>query len=97
MGVAGSMLKMVKGPIQEVIGRIMQQINVIEEIQQGIASEAAGAAGIWVGEDADAFIAEVQSRLIPQIIALLAAIGSFPGGLNNAMDIVSQADSRISF
>lgn len=90
----GMAMKMLKGPVMDVVGRIVNQINVIDGVQQSIQGYAAGIPGVWLGEDAGAFTDEVQSRVIPEIMDLLAAIGGMPGGLSNAMDIVSGADSR---
>lgn len=93
-GVAGSALKMLQGPVMDVIGRVTQQINVLGDAQSQLSGFASGIPGVWIGEDAEAFAEEVQSRVIPEIMALIAAIGGLPGGLNNAVNVVTQTDSQ---
>lgn len=90
----GSIMKMLAGPIQDVIGRITRQIDELQVVQGQFGNFASTLQGAWVGEDADAFVAEVRSRLIPEIMDLIAAIAGMPGGLNNAMDLIRGADSK---
>lgn len=92
-GIVGSVLKMLAGPVQDVIGRIMQQIGILQDLQSQFGGFASALQGAWVGEDADAFVQEVQTRLIPEIMDLIAAIGGLPGGISNAMDLIRGADS----
>lgn len=87
-------MKMLKGPVQEVIQRIMSQLSVMQDLQSQFGNFGSSITEAWVGEDAQAFADEIQSRLIPEIIALIAAIGGMPPGINNAIDIIDQADSK---
>jgi hypothetical protein len=94
MGVVGVVMKMLKGPVQEVIQRITSQMQVLQDVQGQFGNFASSITEAWVGEDAEAFASEIQSRLIPEIVALIAAIAGVPTGINNAMDIIDQADSK---
>jgi hypothetical protein len=94
MSVVGVVMKMLKGPVQEVIQRIMSQMQVMQDLQSQFGNFASSITEAWVGEDAEAFASEIQSRLVPEIVALIAAIGGMPPGINNAMDIIDQADSK---
>jgi hypothetical protein len=93
MGV-GSIMKMLQGPVEDIVGRITQQLNMVEDVQQQINGFAGGIPNVWVGEDANAFLEEVQTRVIPEIADLIAAIGGMPGGLGNMMSIMHSADSE---
>lgn len=90
----GSVMKMISGPLQDIISRISKQVDVLGDIQSRFGGFASAIQGAWVGEDADAFVEEVQRRLLPEIMDLIAAIGGMPGGLSNAMDIMHGADSK---
>ena len=89
-----SVMKMLTGPLQDIISRIVKQVNILGDVQSRFGNFASTLSGAWVGEDADAFVEEVQRRLMPEIADLLAAIGGMPGGLNQAMDIMNAADSK---
>lgn len=52
--------------------------------------------GAWQGQGAKAFIHEVISKLIPQIMELIAAITGFGGNLTKALNIMTQADKMVS-
>jgi uncharacterized protein YukE len=90
----GGVMKMLQGPIMDVVGRITQSVNNLQEVHGQFGNFASTLGGAWIGADADAFVHEVQSRLIPEIMDLIAAIGGMPGGLNQAMDIMHSADSK---
>jgi hypothetical protein len=90
----GTVMKMISGPLQDVISRIAKQLDVLGDVQSRIGGFSSALQGAWIGEDADAFVEEVQRRLVPEIADLIAAIGGMPGGLNNAMDIIHAADSN---
>lgn len=92
--IVGSVMKLLAGPVQDVIGRIMQQIGILQDLQSQFGNFASALQGAWVGEDADAFVQEVQTRLIPEIMDLIAAIGGMPGGISRGMDLIRGADSR---
>ncbi len=90
----GGVMKLLQGPIMDVVGRITQQINILQEVHGQFGNFASALGGAWIGADADAFIQEVQTRLIPEIMDLIASIGGMPGGLNQAMDIMHGADHK---
>jgi uncharacterized protein YukE len=90
----GGVMKMLQGPIMDVVGRITQSVNNLQEVHGQFGNFASALGGAWIGADADAFVREVQTRLIPEIMDLIAAIGGMPGGLNQAMDIMHSADSK---
>lgn len=52
--------------------------------------------GAWTGQGARAFIQEVISRVIPQIMELIAAIMGFGGGMSKALNILGSADKAVS-
>ena len=91
-----SIFSCVMDDVQGVVNQVTQQANMVE----GVAGQIRGGmnpitGGAWTGQGADAFIEEVQSRLLPQIMALIASIGGFGGGITSAMDMIGQADNDV--
>lgn len=89
----GGIMKMLAGPTQEIIGRITQQINVMEDVRGRVGSMSQALGGAWVGQDADAFMQEIATRVIPEIMDLIASIAGMPGGFSKMMDMTRAADS----
>ena len=92
-----SLFSCVMGDVQDVVGQVVQQANMVEEvagqIRGGLGPITTG--GAWTGAGARAFTEEVQTRLIPQITALIASIGGFGFNITGAMNIVQQADNDV--
>ena len=89
-----SIFSCVFGEVEDVVSQVTQQANTIEDLMGNIRGGMQPiAGGAWTGQGAQAFIEEVETRLIPEIMALIASIGGFGGGIGQAMDIVRQADS----
>jgi hypothetical protein len=82
--------------VQDVISQVVQQSNMVDEVAGGIRNGMQPImGGAWVGEGANAFIDEVNTRLIPQIMQLVASIAGFGGSITSALDIISQADNEV--
>ncbi|GEM_PF-1407984 len=81
----------------ELVGVVSKQIGDIETGRDGISSMAEGLFGVeWNGADADAFYEnEVIGRFIPEVAALVQAIGGFMGGLNFGVDLFDSVDSEV--
>jgi uncharacterized protein YukE len=91
-----SIFSCVINEVQDVVGQITQQANQVEDVVGGIRGGMQPImGGAWVGQGAQAFIEEVNSRLIPQIMQLIASISGFGGGINGALDIIGQADNDV--
>jgi uncharacterized protein YukE len=91
-----SIFSCVIGEVQDVVQQVVQQANQVEEtvgaIRSGMGPIQGGA---WIGQGANAFIEEVMTRLIPELMALIASIGGFGGGITSAMNLVEQADNDV--
>jgi len=91
-----SIFSCVINEVQDVVNQVTQQANQIEDVVGGIRGGMQPImGGAWVGQGAQAFIEEVNTRLIPQIMQLIASIVGFGGGINSALDIISQADNDV--
>lgn len=91
-----SIFSCVMGEVQDIVNQVVQQSNIVQDVVGNINGGMGPiTGGAWVGAGADAFIEEVQSRLIPEIMQLIASISGFGGGITSAMDIISQGDNDI--
>ncbi len=91
-----SIFSCVLGEVQDVIQQVTQQANQVEEVVGRIRSGMGPVeGGGWVGEGADAFISEVQTRLIPEMMALIASVMGFGGGIGSALGLIQQADNDV--
>ena len=89
-----SIFSCVFGEVQDVVSQVTQQANMVEDLMGNIRGGMQPImGGAWTGQGAQAFIEEVETRLIPEIMALIASIAGFGGGITQAMDIVQQADN----
>ena len=91
-----SLFSCIFGDIDDVLNQINQQANQIDSalniIRTGFQPIQQGA---WIGQGADAFMDEVESRLIPEILDLMQAIGGFGGGIRQVTQMIDEADGNI--
>lgn len=82
--------------LDQVVGQIARQINIIEDqVESPIRSLMQPIlAGAWVGDGADAFVDEVESRVFPQIAAIIGAATGFGGNIQQAVDMMTNADNQ---
>lgn len=93
--VSDAVLKFARSIVDQVAGQILQQTGIVEDVSNQFRSLIQPIMdGAWTGQGADAFVDEVQSRLIPEIMALIASIGGFSVNLNFATDTIDQADAK---
>ncbi len=91
-----SVFSCVMNEVQDVVSQVTQNSQQVEDVVgriRGGMQPIQG--GGWTGQGAQAFIEEVQSRLIPEIMALIASIAGFGGGITQAMDIIGQGDNDV--
>jgi uncharacterized protein YukE len=91
-----SIFSCVIGQVEDVVSQVTQQANLVEDVVGQVRSGMGPIeGGGWTGEGANAFIEEVQTRLMPELMALIASIGGFGGGITSALGIVQQADNDV--
>lgn len=91
-----SLFSCVMGDVQDVVRQVTQQANMVEDMMGHVRSGMQPImGGAWVGQGADSFIEEVETRLIPEVMALIASVMGFGGGINSAMGIIEQADNDV--
>lgn len=92
--------------VDSVISQIMSfATQIADQVQSPInnwVQQVMG--GVWTGRGADAFVNEMQTVMLPEIEALIAAIagagggggGSFLGFLQEAIGIIDEADNAVN-
>ena len=67
------MFSLIPGLAQQALGQITKQLNIVQEVQRSVTGFMPGLQEAWVGEDANAFLGEMQTRFIPEVGRLIAA------------------------
>ena len=98
MSIFGALIRFARQVVQNVLSQLMQQFNVIQEQafspMQAMVQQVAG--GVWVGKGADAFVEEVSNIMMPGVGKIGNGISVFSKNIQNAMDVMDQADEQVS-
>lgn len=90
------LLKIARAILNEVLGQIGQQINVLESTVrspiQAMVNEVVG--GIWTGRGADAFVQECSNLFIPETQGIVQSCNVMAVSINRAADILDNADKQ---
>jgi hypothetical protein len=92
------LMRLARKVLENVLGQLTQQFNVVQEqalapirmIVQSVTD------GMWKGDGADAFVQEVSSLMIPGVGKVGSNITSMNSKLQQARDIMDQADQAVS-
>ena len=90
-----SFLQFIRGDVENVIAGIAQQQSQASGVLDVIKSFIPKVQAAWIGGDAEEFAADVNRKIVPAMIELVAAIGGVNLNLNKATSIVDQADSKV--
>lgn len=88
--------KIARRVLDTVLKQLTEQINFLDDMvrapMQAIIDEIMG--GVWVGDGADAFVNELSNIFIPGTQGLQGGVSSIGAGINKALDVMDQADSK---
>src|SRR5688572_4571023 len=94
-GAVGGLFKCVKPMVDEVLGQVKQQNDLLGELVEqplkGIMDEVAQ--GIWQGKGALAFMEEINQDFTPPAQALRGGLESFSNNISSAVDTMTKADT----
>jgi hypothetical protein len=83
--------------LQNVMNQLTQQLNVVQEQahspMQAMIQQVQS--GVWIGRGADAFVEEVSNLFIPSVGFVSSFIGKTQQNINQAVDIMDQADNDV--
>lgn len=88
------MFRFVQAVVGQVMKTVMDQVNFTDEMLSQIRGFIPGIGSAWQGDDADAFVSEIGSRLVPQVAATIASIGGMHAGISRAVEVVLSADQK---
>ena len=98
MSIMSVLLRFARQVVQNVLGQLTQQFNVIQEQafspMQAMVQQVTD--GVWVGKGADAFVEEVSSIMMPGVGKIGDGINLFSKNIQNAMDVMDRADEQVS-
>jgi len=77
----------------EALAQLAQQIQAMQQVSDDANQTAQGLKDKWTGDDADAFQQVVSSDIIPGLGNLISMATGFSQGLQQAQDIITQADN----
>ena len=87
-------LQFLRGEVENVTSGVSQQGQLCSQVMDQLKSYVPKVQSAWIGGDADAFANDVATVLVPDMMALIAAIGGINVNLNSATNIVDQADQK---
>ena len=90
-----SFLQFIRPDVSSIMSGINAQKMAVDTLLGQINSAVPRVQSAWIGGDADEFAADVQRKLIPAILALIAAIAGTNVNLTKAIDVVDQADKKV--
>ncbi len=98
MSIMSVLLRFARQVVQNVLGQLTQQFNVIQEQafspMQAMVQQVTD--GVWIGKGADAFVEEVSSIMMPGVGKIGDGINVFSKNIQNAMDVMDRADEQVS-
>jgi uncharacterized protein YukE len=91
-----SLFRFLFGETFEAIREIQAFAAQVEEIVELLGSNLGPIAhGAWTGQGAAGFIEEMNTRVIPELNALAAVLGTFGLNLNSVADLIRDADDSV--
>jgi uncharacterized protein YukE len=90
------LLKIARAILNEVLGQIAQQINVLDDMVRAPIQAMVGevTSGVWTGRGAEAFVQECTNMFIPETQGIVQSCNTMATSINRAADIMDNADKQ---
>ena len=92
----GGIFKFVRNLVNGIMSQVMAQVNMIQDAVtsplRGMVNQVMG--GMWKGEGANRFVAEMTSEVIPMLVNIMGFNTNFVGALKRAADRMEQAERQ---
>lgn len=92
----GFLLRIARSVVENVINTINNQIRMVQEAitapLRAMVQQVLG--GVWKGDGANRFVAEMTSEVLPMLVNITNVNMSFGGLIRRAMDILDRADRQ---
>ncbi|MEW5987098.1 MAG: hypothetical protein AB1791_10730 [Chloroflexota bacterium] len=98
MSISSALLSFARSVVQSVISQVTQQMNVVQEqaYDQVKAMVAQTVGGAWRGQGADAFVNEINTVMLPQIVQSITSITAINSSIQFASEVIDRADEQVS-
>ncbi len=94
----GSIFRFARQIVGNIISQLTQQINIIQEQaaepMQAMVQQVMD--GVWTGQGADAFVAEITEFMIPDVNKIAEEINIFSGNVNSSISTMDAADAQVT-
>jgi WXG100 family type VII secretion target len=88
-------IQFIRSQVEGVVSTASQQAGQAQNVLGQIQGYVPKVQSAWRGGDEKEFEADVQRKLIPAMMQLIAAISGFGGNLTKATGVMDQADKKI--
>jgi uncharacterized protein YukE len=92
----GRIIRIAKSIVRNLIKQITQQVNIIQTLVtypiRAMISSVTG--GIWKGNGADRFVAEMTSDIIPALTNIMDINTKFGGQIEKGLNLMEQAEQK---
>jgi hypothetical protein len=94
----GRIFKFVRNIVSNIMNQVTQQVNMIQDAVTSPlrASVNQVMGGMWKGEGANRFVAEMTSEVIPMLVNIMGFNTNFVGALKRTVDRMEQAERQAS-
>jgi uncharacterized protein YukE len=89
-----AIFQVIRVEVNNVMSGINQQKGVASNVLDTIKSYIPKVQAAWIGGDADEFAADVNRKIVPAMIELIAAIGGVNLNLTKAVNIVDNCEKK---
>lgn len=94
----GKLLRFARQVVANVTAQLNQQFNVVEQMAldpvRAIIGQVTG--GVWKGDGANKFVAELNRMMIPGVGRVGSQIRTLNNNLARAVTVMDQADAQVS-
>lgn len=88
-------IQFLRDQVQNCASTVVQQQGIASNVLGQIRSYIPKVQSGWIGGDADEFASDVNRKLVPAMVELIAAIGGINLNLTKATEIIDQADTQV--
>jgi hypothetical protein len=92
----GRIIRIAKSIVRNLIKQVLQQVNIIQTLVtypiRAMVQSVTN--GIWKGNGADRFVAEMTSDIIPALTNIMDTGTKFGGQIEKGLDLMEQAEQK---
>jgi hypothetical protein len=94
----GRIFKFMRNLVNNIMNQVLQQVNMIQDAVtsplRAFVNQVMG--GMWRGEGANRFVAEMTSEVIPMLVNIMGFNTNFVNAIKRTVDRMEQAERMAS-